>query len=171
MKALAGRLFKRYDRAQIESEIDEELSFHLELLMQEHLQQDLSMAEATDAALKRFGNIERVKDQCVEISRRRSPLMRALKSLLIPVFLFAVLLRVFSTEIHFMRIGDLLIFVAILGRLLLYVRGLNPSSFRSKPETSSPLMLNDHAQTSIAPYDHRKLTPVERVISDNHRDN
>ena len=166
MKAVQERLFNRFGREQIELEIDEELRFHLELLTQEHLQQDLSWAQATDAALKRFGNLERVKDQCVEISRRRSPLMRVLKSLLIPVFLFAVLVRVFSKEIHVMRTGDLLIFVAILGRLLLYVRSLNPSSFRSKAETSSPLMLKEKAQTSITAYDHRKLTPVERVISD-----
>ena len=51
-------------------------------------------------------------------------------------------------------------------RLFLYVRGLNSSSFRSKPETSSPLMLNEKAQTSFTAYDHRRLTPVERVIAD-----
>ena len=166
LKAVQGRLFKRFDRDQIEREIDEELRLHIELLTQEHLQKDLSLTEATDAALKRFGSVERVKEQCVEISRSNGPLMRALKALLIPVFLFGVLLRVFSTEIHFLRVGDLLIFVASLGRLLLYVRSLSPSSFRSKPETSSPLMLSDKSHISIAGYDHRKRTPVERVISD-----
>lgn len=166
MKAVQMRLFKRFDREQIEREIEEELRFHLELLTQEHLRQNASLREAEASALRRFGNIQQIKDQCVEISGRQSPLIRALKSLLIPVFLFGVLLRVFSTEIHFLRIGDLLIFVAILGRLLLYVRGLNPSRFRSKPETSSPLMLNDKSQISIAAYDRRRLSPVERVISD-----
>ncbi|HXM36882.1 MAG TPA: permease prefix domain 1-containing protein, partial [Pyrinomonadaceae bacterium] len=91
---MQGRLFKRFDRDQIEREIDEELRLHIELLTQEHLQKDLSLTEATDAALKRFGSVERVKEQCVEISRSNGPLMRALKALLIPVFLFGVLLRV-----------------------------------------------------------------------------
>ena len=166
MKAPQGRLFKRFDRAQIEREIEEELRFHVELLTEEHLRQNASLLEAEAAALRRFGNIQQIKDQCVEISERQSPLMRTLKSLLIPVFLFGVLLRVLSTEIHVLRIGDLLIFVAILGRLLLYVRCLNPSSFRSKPETSSSLMLTDKSEISIAAYDRRTLSPVERVISD-----
>ena len=165
MKAVDGRLFKRFDREQIEREIEEELRFHLELLTEEHLQQDLSLAKARDAALKRFGNVEQIKDQCIEISSRHHPLTCALKSFLILVFLVGVLVRVFSTEFHVTRVGDVLIAVGILGRLLVYVRGLNPSSFRAKPEASSPLMLRQASQT-ITAYDQRKLTPVERVISD-----
>jgi len=164
MKAWEG-LFRRFARDEIENEIEEELRFHLELLTQEHLQQHLAPAEAKDAALKRFGNVEQIKSQCVEISRSRQPLMQGLKAVLVPVFLAGVLLRVYSTEIHFMRMGGLLIFVAILGRLLVYVRSLNPSRFRAGPETSSPLMLNDKSQISMAG-DRAKLSPVERVISD-----
>jgi hypothetical protein len=166
MRAVTGRLFTRFDSEEIEREIEEELRFHLEMLTQEHLKQDMSFAEAKDAALKRLGNVEQIKDKCVEISRSGHIFMRALKSLLITVFLLGVLVRVVSTEFHVMRVGDTLILVAILGRLFLYVRALNPSNFRSKPETSSPLMLNEEAQTSITAYDHRRLTPVERVIAD-----
>jgi hypothetical protein len=164
MKAV-GRPGERFARDQIESEIEEELRFHLELLTQEHLQRHLSPAEAKDAALKRFGNVEQIRDQCVRISRSGQPLMQGLKAVLVPVFLAGVLVRVCSTEIHFMRMGDLLIFVAILGRLLVYLRSLNPSSFRAKPESSSALMLNDKCQISMAG-DRTKLTPIERVISD-----
>lgn len=166
MRAGPQRLFTRFDREEIERAIEEELRFHLEMLTQEHLDRDMSFEEAKDAALKRFGNVEQIKDRCVEIRRSGHPLMRALKSFLIPVFLVGVLVRVFSTEIHVMHVGDTLILVAILGRLFLYVSGLNPSSFRSKPETSSPLMLNEKAQTSIRAYDKRRLTPVERLIAD-----
>jgi len=166
MRAVTRRLLTRFDRQEIECEIEEELRFHLELLTQEHLKQNMSFAAAKDAALERFGNVEQIRDQCVEISRRGHPFVRALKTLLILVFLFGVLVRVFSTESHVTRVGDTLILVAILGCLFLYVRGLNPSSFRSKPETSSPLMLNEKTQTSIMAYDHRRLTPVERVIAD-----
>jgi hypothetical protein len=123
------------------------------------------LAEARAAALKRFGDVERIKDECVEISRRRHPLILVLKSFLILVFLAGVLLRVFVAEYHVKHCADILIAVGILGRLLLYARGLRPSSFLSRPETSSPLMLID-AQTSIAAYDPSKRTPVERVISD-----
>ena len=166
MKAVNGRLFKRFDSEQIRGEVEEELRFHLELLTEALLQQDLSLEEANDAARKRFGNVEQIRDQCVQISRGNHPAIRALKSFLILVFLVGVLVRVFSPEYHVTHVGDILIAVGVLGRLLVYVRGLNPSSFLSRPETSSPLMLNDNGQASITAYDRKKRTPVERIISD-----
>lgn len=166
MKPLEGRLFKRFDREQVAREIEEELRFHVEMLTEANLRRDLPLTEATNAALKRFGNVEQIKDQCVEISRSGQPLVRALKAFLIPIFLLGVCVRVFSTELHATHMGDVSMVVAVLGRLFLYVRGLNPASFRAELETSSPLMLNDRSQISMASCDHRKLTPVERVISD-----
>jgi hypothetical protein len=161
-----ANLLKRFDSEQTKREIDEELSFHLEMLTQENLQERMSLAEAKDAALKQFGDVERIKDQCAEISLRRSPLLRALKSLTILIFLFGVLLRVFSPEFHLTRVGDILMAVGFLTRLLLYVRGLKPSSFPAKHETASPLRLIDKSQTAITAYDQRKRTPIERVIFD-----
>ncbi len=166
MKAVNRRLFKRFASEQIKGEVEEELRFHLELLTEALLQQDMSPEEANAAALERFGNVEQIKDQCVEISRRSNPLLRALKSFLILVFLAGVLVRVFSTEFHVLHVGDILMAVGVLGRLLVYVRGLNPSSFLSSHETLSPLILNENPQTSFAVYDQRKRTRVERVISD-----
>lgn len=165
MKVVPRHPFKRVDRERVEREIEEELHFHLDLLTQQHLQRDLSLGEAKDAALKRFGNVERIKGECVEISSSGHPLIRALKAFLVPVFLMGVLARVLSTEQPFMHVGDTLMTIAVLGRLLLYVRGLNPSSFRSKPETSSPLMLREISRTPVTAYDQRRRTPVERIIS------
>ncbi len=168
MKAAIDILFKRrlYKRsAGTAREIDEELSFHLELLTQEHLQQDMSLAEAKEAAVRRFGNVERIKDQCLAISRRSHPFLVALKSFLLLMFLSGVVVRILSTAINTRRMGDLLIAIPILTGLLLYVRSLNPSSFLSKPETTSPLKLND-IQPLFTPYDQGMLTPVERLISD-----
>ena len=165
MKALKG-LVQSFDGEQTKREIEEELRFHLDLLTDEHCRQDLAWDEARVAAQKRFGNVEQIRDQCVEISRRSHPSSRALKFFLTIVFLVGVLVRVFSPEYHLTRVGDILIAVGILSRMLLYVRGLNPSSFFSKPETSSPLMLNENGQATIAAYDPSKRTPVERVISD-----
>ena len=166
MKAVLTRLLHRFDRDVIERQIEEELRFHLELLTEQHLLQDMSRAEAKDAALIRFGNVEQIKNQCVEISRSSRPLIRALKLFLVLVFLVGVLVRVSSTELNVHHLGDILIFVAVSGRLFFYVRGLNPSRFMPKGEHSSPLMLNETAQLPFTIYDHRKLTPVERVISD-----
>jgi hypothetical protein len=166
MKVVKGGLFRHFDSKQIKSEIDEELRFHLELLTQEHLQRDLSLADAKDAALRRFGNVEQVREQCEEISRRNHPAIRALKSSLILIVLSGVLVRILSTEPHVSHAGDVLIAVGVLGRFLVYLRGLSPASFHSRPDTTSPLMLYEPPQTSITVLDQHNRTPVERVIFD-----
>jgi len=164
-ETVKARFFKRFARHEIECDIEEELRLHLELLAQEHLERHLSLEEATDAALERFGNFEQVKNQCVEISRRSNSFIRVLKSLLILVFLTGVLVRILSPELHVTHMGDILIAVAVLSRLLLYVRSLNPSRFLSLSETSSPLRLNENARTPFRAYDQKRRTPLERVIS------
>jgi hypothetical protein len=157
-------LIHRFDPDQTRREIDEELRFHLELLTDEHRLLDMPLAEAREAALRRFGNVEQIKNECVEISRRRHPAVRLFKSFLLLVFLAGVLVRIFSPEFHLTRVGDVLMAVGVLGRLWLYVRGLNPSRFLSEANDSSPLKLND-SQMSFTAYDQRERTPVERVIS------
>jgi hypothetical protein len=166
MKPVIGRLFRHFDSEEKKREIEEELFFHVELLTEEHLQQDWSLTEAKDAALKRFGNVERIKDQCLDISRRRHPFIPALKVFLAGMFLAGVLVRINGTDPNVAKLGDLLIAVPSLCRLLLYVRGLNPSRFLPDHKTKSPLTLNQTAQLPFQIYDHRKLTPVERVISE-----
>jgi len=161
-----ARLLKSLNSKDVKREVEDELQFHLELATQAHIQQGMSSEIAKSAAFKRFGDVERIKNQCVEISRRSHPLMRAVKSFLILVFLTGVFARVFSADIYVMQSGTMLIAVAALSRLLLYARGLSPSSFLSKDETSSPLMLNTGSQTLIAVYNESVRTPIERVISD-----
>ena len=158
------RLLKRSEG--VARDIDEELSFHLELLTQEHLKQAMSPAEAKDAAVKRFGNVERIKDQCLAISRRRHPLLVGLKAFLVIMFFGGVVIRTLGTGIDVHHLGDLMIAVPILGYVLLYVRSLNPSSFFSKAESAYPLKLRETAQPVFTVYDRRMRTPVERLISD-----
>ena len=62
MKAGKGRPFKNAERDKVEREIEEELRFHLEMLTEEQLRQDLSFADARNAALERFGDVERVRE-------------------------------------------------------------------------------------------------------------
>lgn len=154
MKDLTRRLFNPRGSEAIEREVDEELRFHLELLTEQHLEHAGTLAEARAFALQRFGNFEEVKDECVEISKRRRPLTRVLKSFLILTFLAGLFVRIFATELHVDRVGQMLIFVGVLGRLFLYVRDLKPAVFRSKTDTSSPLHLNSTtAKTPISLFD------------------
>ena len=134
---------------QIEQEIEEELNFHLELLSQKQLQQDMSAEESRVVALKRFGDMQRIKDECVAIRKRSNPFLRALKSLLFVVFLSGLLVRMFSTSLDIRHIGDLLIALPILTELLLHVRGMGPSRL-PKHQVSLSLIVSDGSGTSAA---------------------
>ena len=77
MKDLTRRLFNPTSSDAIEREVEEELRFHLDSLTEQQLQNVDTLEEARAAALRRFGNVEQVKDECVEISERRRPFTRA----------------------------------------------------------------------------------------------
>lgn len=153
MKDLKRRLFSPISGDAIEREVEEELQFHLDLLTEQHLEHADTFEEARASALSRFGDIEQVKDECVEISKRSRAFMRALKSFFILVFLAGILVRIFSDELHFDRVGQMLIAIGFMGRLFLYVRGLKPAVFRQKSDTSSPLMLNNTYKAPASLFD------------------
>jgi hypothetical protein len=164
MKAIRN-LLSRFDSQLTRREVEEQLDFHLDLLTQQHCEGEKSWEEARVTAQRQFGNVEQIRDQCVEISRRSRPLLRVLKSLMILVFVTGVLVRIFSPELHVTRVGDILMAVAVLGRLLLHLRSLTPPSFHSNRETESTLGLKDNSPRPISSQE-RKQTPLERVIFD-----
>jgi hypothetical protein len=157
-------LFRRLDSQRAHREVEEELQFHLDLLTEEYCRQNIPWNEGQSEALKRFGNLEQIRDECVRIARRNHPVVLTLKWFFGFLFVTGVLVRVFSPEYHLTRVGDILMAVGILSRLLLYLRGMNPSRYVSVPDDSSLIKLNDAAISSAA-YDRRGRTPVERVIS------
>lgn len=165
MKAMRARLFKRFNRRDAEREVENELRFHLELLTEANLRRGMTLQEAEEEAAKRFGNVERIKNQCVEISERSCPSMRVLKSFLIVVFLGGVLMRIFSADIYGKQIGNMLLAIAALGGLLVYIRGLRHLSFAPTNENPAPLGLSGIDQTPFAT-NNRKSTPLERIIAD-----
>src|SRR5688572_10710428 len=108
MKSATGSLFRRRLLKRAEGtaqEIDEELRFHLDLLTQSYLQQDMSAEEAKAAAARRFGDVERVKDHCLAISRRADPLLVALRTLLLLMLLAGVVVSILSTEPNTRNLG------------------------------------------------------------------
>src|SRR6185436_7015 len=114
-----------------------------DLLLRENIKRGMSPEEARSATLKRFGNVDRVRNECVEICRRSRPLQRALKICLILVVLIGLIVRIASTDFHVARIGDTLIMVAVAARLLLYVRGLPPSRFLQRNKSTSLSLFNN----------------------------
>jgi hypothetical protein len=165
MNEFLDRLLRRSIRRENKREIEEELQFHVDLLTEEHLQHDYSLAEAKEAARRRFGDVQLIAGQCLDIRRRRSSFIAVVQSGLVGVFVVGVLLCIYAPERTVTRVGDLLMTVAALCRLLLYVRGLNPSRCLSEHQ-KSPLMLNQTSAQPFTMYDDQKLTPVERVISE-----
>lgn len=124
-------------RMPTELEVEEELRLHIDFLLRENIQRGMSPEEARAATLKRFGNLDRVKNECVEICTRNRPLQRAFKICVILLALAGFIVRISSTQLHVGHIGTTLIAIAIASRLLLYVRALTPSRFLPKNETSS----------------------------------
>src|SRR6185503_9991781 len=114
-------------RLPTELEVEEELRLHIDLLERENMKRGMSPEEARSASLKRFGNVDRVKNECVEICRRSRPLQRAFKICLILLALTGLIVRIVGPDRHVAHIGFTLIAIAVAGRLLLYVRSLTQS--------------------------------------------
>ena len=129
MRIALPNFLMRPNRKKTAFEVEEELQFHIEMLERKYAQQGMSDAREKAAALRRFGNLERVKTQCVDITRRNSLLRRILKTSSILIALIGLVIQTLSSDYRVARIGGVLIMIAILGRLLLYVRGLSPWSF------------------------------------------
>ena len=118
-------------------DVEEELQFHIEMLERKYVQQGMSTADAKAAALRRFGNLETVRKQCVDISRRNSLRQRVLKTSSILIALTGLSIRILSSDLKIAHIGDTLIMIAISGRLLLYVRGLSSWTFLPRTRETS----------------------------------
>lgn len=159
---LLTELFRRVDFRRTHLEVEQELQFHLDLLTEEHCRADLSWEQAQAVALGRFGDFNEIRNECVRIARRHHPLVAALKWFFGFVFVTGVLVRIFGSEYHVIRVGNVLMAVGVLSRLLLYLRVMSP--FASKPDKSMLIKLND-TPISLAAYDQDMRTPVERIIS------
>lgn len=166
MKSVLKSLFALFDGQEREREIEEELELHLELLAQDLMQQKFSSTEARRLALERFGDVEGIRRQCAAIRKKNSPVVRAIKSLLILAFLAGILLRVLSTEVNFTHMGNILMVIGIFGRLFIYVRGLSVPAASSTQEAPTLLRLTKVESGASAQQDDETLTPVERLILD-----
>ncbi|MCI0388996.1 MAG: permease prefix domain 1-containing protein, partial [Acidobacteria bacterium] len=65
------RLRSLFRRAQVEQELDEELRYHLERQIEEHIAKGMTEEEARYAALRAMGGVEQRKEQCRDTRRVR----------------------------------------------------------------------------------------------------
>ncbi|HKG91127.1 MAG TPA: ABC transporter permease [Gemmatimonadaceae bacterium] len=67
---------RSFFRRPVESDVDDELRFHLAMREREFADSGMEEAAAREAALRRFGNVERVRALCTEIGHQREREMR-----------------------------------------------------------------------------------------------
>jgi hypothetical protein len=129
MRIVIANLLRLPKRRQTIADVHEELQFHVDMLERQFSEHGMPATKAKAAALRRFGNLERIKKQCVDISSRNSVLRRVLKTSAILLALAGLSIHFLGSDYKVVRIGHMLIMIAVTGRLLLYVRGLIPSTF------------------------------------------
>ncbi|HVG17783.1 MAG TPA: ABC transporter permease [Blastocatellia bacterium] len=60
-----------FQKDRMERELDQELRFHIEMEIEKNVKRGLSRKEARDAALRSFGGVERVKEECRDVRGAR----------------------------------------------------------------------------------------------------
>jgi len=70
------RLRSRIWRGSVDDEVDAELEFHVEMRTREYAARGMNAADAREAAIRRFGDINRVNNRCRALGRQRDNDMR-----------------------------------------------------------------------------------------------
>jgi hypothetical protein len=110
----------------VERDIDDEIRLHLELLAESYRDQGMRPDAAYAKALERFGDIEQVRQQCVLIDRRQRKLPRAIKAILLGVFVIGIGVRISTSDLYVGQLGTMLIVIALSGSLWMYLRSHRP---------------------------------------------
>src|SRR5689334_4339980 len=66
----------RFRRANVERDVDDEMRFHFEMREREYIAAGLSPAEAHAETVRRFGDVESVRESCYHIGHQRERRMR-----------------------------------------------------------------------------------------------
>lgn len=160
-------------------EIDDELRFHIELRARDNIESGMTPEDAVADALRRFGDFDQIRTTCEEIRKERQAGFMKLVKGLIWIMLGCGLTLKFGSQLDTLRlVGHFLIMIAILWRLLIYLRELRPDQQRAaaagQPALSvihafGDVSVGDFAEAPPRPiptYDKDGRTPVERLLSD-----
>ena len=154
--------------AELEREIDDELRFHLEMRTRANLAAGAPPGEARGDALRRFGDLDRIRDQCREAGRRDAADelgARALKLFIWLIVAGGIFMRLKIPVAPIQQIGDICVLIAVLWRLLIFGRERRSApSPALAPGDESPGILGERLEPPAQSFDPRGRTPVERVI-------
>ena len=66
LRVLLSKLSGLFRKARLEQQLDEDVRAHLEMLTEENLRKGMDPEEARYAALRQFGNVSSMKEECRE---------------------------------------------------------------------------------------------------------
>jgi len=144
----------------IETEVDEELTFHIDMQSRDYESQGISRERSRTMAETRFGNVGQIKKECVRISSGKTVLTWIMDAVFMMSLVTGLLLRLFVPEMHVNRVGDVMMMIGGLGILLVYAKQCGANIFSSTSQ--KPLGLN----TPPVGFDEKGRTPFDRVRED-----
>lgn len=150
-------LLRRRSKGSIESEVEEELQFHIDMQSCDYEKLGVAPAKSREMAEKRFGNVERIKDECVRISKRTTVLTWVLNAAFLMFLFVGLFVRIIGPEMHVRRVGDVMMMIGGLGVLLVYAKHAGAMVLRSNTQR---LGLN---KTTPVNFDEQGRTPFDRV--------
>lgn len=179
IKSILRRLGAPVRGEAAEREIEDELRFHIELRTRDNIAAGMSAEDAVADAMRRFGDFDQIRAICGEIRRERlEGVMKAVKGGAWIIFGCGLTLKLTASVVGLQNVGDFLILIALLWRLLIHLREIQPDQRRitaaEQPTLSvigaiGDLSVSDTAEDMTKPvpaYDKDGRTPVERLISD-----
>ena len=181
--SIIGSILRRLRNETVEREIEEQLRFHIEMRTRDNLIAGMTPDDARADALHRFGDLGQVKAECREISRQmpgraQAKVINGLTWLMLGCGATLYLTGQFA---NVRGVGRVLMMIAVLWRLLAYLRAQIPDQSRINQHleaiVKSPLNLGGQVRDDtldssrgfsgapIVSRDDQGRTPVERLIA------
>jgi hypothetical protein len=146
----------------IANEVDDELRFHLDMRADEFQRSGLTRDTSESLAQERFGDVEKIRSECIQISSRKTVLIWLLNTLFMMSLLFGLFLRFFAVQTQVNRVGNVMVMIGGLGILLVYAK---QAGVRMLSSNSDATKLGLDNGPPIA-FDEKGRTPFDRVRAD-----
>jgi hypothetical protein len=129
VRNLLAELSNTFRRSSLEQEIDDELRFHIDLRIAENLDAGMTHDEAKADALRRFGDLSKIRAKCLAIDRQGMTTAR--HALLRILIVFGIVLRVSNIDDGINVFGQMVVILGVLCSLLDWLRSRLPTRFHS----------------------------------------
>lgn len=168
------------DRSEaVDREIEDELQFHIEMRTRDNIEAGMAPEDAMADAMRRFGDFDHVRTMCREIRKERlAGAMKLIKGLIWAMLGCGLTLKLAAGVDALQNVGEFLILIALLWRLLIHLREMQPDRHRIRAAEQPTLSIThtigdfsasspaEHPINPVPAYDKDGRTPVERLLSD-----